>query len=210
MKSDYYIKYKNIIPKHFFEKKNINILEFGVENGNTTSLFLEICEKNSGSVISVDHKDFSNLFNSANWIFIESKDDNYKQIEDQIKNNSFDIICLDTIHTKEHVKKILEYYYKYLKVDGIFLIDGISHIPYLKMNYRDNFHSEINNKEIFDYLLELKNNLNNNIILDFSFQGSGVARLTKKENLALIEKKLVSREKTLKNYIRKIFSYFSK
>ena len=70
-----------------------------------------------------------------------------------------------------------------LKVDGIFLIDGISHIPYLKMNYRDNFHSEINNKEIFDYLLELKNNLNNNIILDFSFQGSGVARLTKKENL---------------------------
>ena len=78
------------------------------------------------------------------------------------------------------------------------------------MNYRDNFHSEINNKEIFDYLLELKNNLNNNIILDFSFQGSGVARLTKKENLALIEKKLVSREKTLKNYIRKIFSYFSK
>ena len=210
MKSDYYIKYKNIIPKHFFEKKNINILEFGVENGNTTSLFLEICEKNSGSVISVDHKDFSNLFNSSNWIFIESRDDNYKQIEDQIKNNSFDIICLDTIHTKEHVKKILEYYYKYLKVDGIFLIDGISHIPYLKMNYRDNFHSEINNKEIFDYLLELKNNLNNNIILDFSFQGSGVARLTKKENLALIEKKLVSREKTLKNYIRKIFLYFSK
>jgi len=210
MKSDYYIKYKSIIPKHFFEKKNINILEFGVENGNTTSLFLEICEKNSGFVISVDHKDCSNLFNSSNWIFIESRDDNYKQIEDQIKNNSFDIICLDTIHTKKHVKKILEYYYKYLKVDGIFLIDGISHIPYLKMNYRDNFHSEINNKEIFDYLLELKNNLNNNIILDFSFQGSGVARLTKKENLALIEKKLVSREKTLKNYIRKIFLYYSK
>ena len=117
MKSDYYIKYKSIIPKHFFEKKNINILEFGVENGNTTSLFLEICEKNSGFVISVDHKDCSNLFNSSNWIFIESRDDNYKQIEDQIKNNSFDIICLDTIHTKKHVKKILEYYYKYLNTN---------------------------------------------------------------------------------------------
>ena len=208
MKSDYYIKYKNIVPKHFFKKENINILEFGVENGNTTSLFLEMCEKNSGSVISVDCKNYSNLFNSSNWIFIESRDDNHKKIEDQIKNNSFDIICLDTIHTKKHVKKILEYYYKYLKVDGIFLIDGISHIPYLKMNYRDNFHSEINNKEIFDYLLELKNKIKNNISLDFSFQGSGVAKLTKKENVILTEKKLVSRVKTLKNFLRKIYLYF--
>ena len=34
MKSNYYNKYKNIIPKHFFEKENIKILEFGVEPTN--------------------------------------------------------------------------------------------------------------------------------------------------------------------------------
>jgi hypothetical protein len=209
MKSDYYIKYKNIIPKHFFEKKNIKILEFGVENGHTTSLFLEMCENNTGSVFSVDCKNYSDLFNSSNWIFIESRDDNYKFIEDKIKNNYFDIICLDTIHTKKHVKKILNYYFKYLNIGGIFLIDGISHIPYLKMNYRDNFYSEINNKEIFDYLLSLKNNIQNNISLDFSFEGSGAARIKKKENTKLIEKKIISRSKTLKNYIRKFFLYFS-
>ena len=209
MKSDYYIKYKNIIPKHFFEKKNIKILEFGVENGHTTSLFLEICENNSGYVFSVDCENYSNLFNNYNWLFIESRDDNFKFIEEKIEKNFFDIICLDTIHTKKHVKKILKYYFKYLKIGGIFLIDGISHIPYLKMNYRDNFYSEINNKEIFDYLLSLKNNINNNISLDFSFEGSGVARIEKKKDINLVEKKIISRRKTSKSYLRKIYLYFS-
>ena len=45
MKSNYYYKYKNIIPYEFFNKENINILEFGVEKGNTTSLFIDISEK---------------------------------------------------------------------------------------------------------------------------------------------------------------------
>ncbi len=209
MKSDYYIKYKNIIPKHFFEKKNIKILEFGVENGHTTSLFLEICENNNGYVFSVDCENYSKLFNNSNWLFIESRDDNFKFIEEKIQKNSFDIICLDTIHTKKHVKKILKYYFKYLKIGGIFLIDGISHIPYLNMNYRDNFYSEINNKEIFNYLLSLKNNINNNISLDFSFEGSGVARVKKNKDINLVEKKIISRRKTLKSYLRKIYLYFS-
>tara|TARA_B100000674_G_C37928016_1_gene956548 strand:+ start:331 stop:963 length:633 start_codon:yes stop_codon:yes gene_type:complete len=210
MKSNYYNKYKNIIPKHFFEKENIKILEFGVETGQTTSLFLEICETNKGSVFSVDCENYSKLFESPNWTFINLRDDNFAEIETIIKNITFDIICLDTIHTKKHIKKILEFYFKYLKVGGIFIVDGISHLPYIKNNYRDNFYSEINNKEIFDFLLSLKNNSENKILLDVSFEGSGVARITKLENLNLKQKKLISRIFTLKNFLRKFYLYFFK
>lgn len=208
MKSNYYIKYENIIPKHFFEKKNINILEFGVEKGQTTSLFLSICEKNEGSVISVDTLNFKNLFEDKNWTFINSRDDNFKEVEKRIKNTTFDIICLDTIHTKNHIKKILEHYFKYLKVDGIFIIDGTSNIPYLKKNYRDNFYSEINNSEIYNYLLNLKNNIDNKILLDISYEGSGVARITKLDNFDLLEKKRISRVNSIKNFLRKLHLYF--
>ena len=103
MKSNYYIKYKNIIPKHFFEKKNINILEFGVETGQTTSLFLEMCKNNKGVVFSVDCKNYSELFKYPNWKFINSRDDDFEQIVMKIKDFKFDIICLDTIHTKKHI-----------------------------------------------------------------------------------------------------------
>lgn len=204
MKSDYYNKYKNIIPSHFFEKKNINILEFGVENGNTTSLFIEICENNDGFTYSIDTVDYSKLFSNSKWKFIKRRDDDYDYIGKNINDKKFDIICLDTIHTKEHVKKILYHYYKLLNINGIFLIDGISHLPYLKLNYRDNFYSEINNNEIFDFLINLKNNHSNSIDLDFSFQGSGVARITKFKDVSLFEKKIISRKKSFKNILRKL------
>ena len=108
MKSDYYYKYKNIIPYEFLNKENINILEFGVEKGNTTSLFIDLSEKNNGRTISVDDIDYSHLFKSNNWKFIKSRDDDFKYLNNFISNKSFDIICLDTIHTKKHVKIILE------------------------------------------------------------------------------------------------------
>ena len=206
MKTDYYFKFKNMVPNDFYKKKNINILEFGVDVGNTTLLFLELCEKLNGSVISVDIKDRSKLFDKKNWSFIHSEDLNIDNIKKYIENMSFDIICLDTIHTKNHVKKMIGIYYKFLKVGGIFLIDGTSHIPYLKNNYRDNFYSEINNQEIFNYLLSLYNNEKNEIKLDFSFKGSGVARITKKKDTFLKEKKIISRKKSLKNYIRKLIN----
>ena len=206
MKTDYYFKFKNMVPDDFYKKKDINILEFGVGEGNTTSLFLELCERLNGSLISVDIKDCTKLFEKKNWNFIHSEDLNITKIKNYIENKLFDLICLDTIHTKNHIQKMIDIYYKFLKVGGIFLIDGVSHIPYLKNNYRDNFYSEINNQEIFNYLLGLLNNEQNEIQLDFSFQGSGVARIIKNKDVLLKEKKIISRKKTLKNYIRKLIS----
>ena len=50
--------------------KNPKILEFGVREGKSTKMFIDLVEKNNGYVVSVDVDDYSNLFNSERWKFI--------------------------------------------------------------------------------------------------------------------------------------------
>ena len=45
------IKLKKLIQKDIENKKNIRILEFGVNFGDSTKFFLDICEKNNGNLI---------------------------------------------------------------------------------------------------------------------------------------------------------------
>ena len=75
----------------------------------------------------------------------------------------------------------------------------------MKNSYRNNFFSEINNKEIFNFILKLINNEKNQIEINLSFVGSGVARIAKFKNVKLEEKKIISRIFSLKNIIRKLF-----
>ena len=77
----------------------------------------------------------------------------------------------------------------------------------LTLKWSLDFFSEINNNEIFEYLIGLKNNTKNEIDLDFSFEGSGVARIRKNKDCILKEQKLKSRSKSIKNFFRKIFLY---
>ena len=53
--------------------KNIDkplILELGVKEGNSTKMFLEICDKNDGNLISVDILDYSKVSNNPKCIFL--------------------------------------------------------------------------------------------------------------------------------------------
>ena len=60
---NYKDKINNFILDHEINKKNINILEFGVREGRSTKMFLDLCASNGGKLISVDIDDYSNLFN---------------------------------------------------------------------------------------------------------------------------------------------------
>ena len=195
-------KFKNL-------KKNFTILEFGVsEKALSTSIFLKKCKKKNGKLFSIDINDYNYHFKSINWKFLCTRDDNYKYIERNIPKK-FDIIYLDTIHAAYHVKKILYYYFNKLKKDGVFVIDDISHMPYLRNREKNNFPLEINNQETFEILLEILNVNHENIQLDFSFIGTGVAKITKLNNLKLKEPKNInSRKFTLQNLLRKFFIYF--
>jgi hypothetical protein len=141
---------------------------------------------------------------SENWKFFKTRDDNFEYIKKNIPEQ-LDVIYLDSVHEAKHVEKIFYNYYNFLKVGGYFIIDDISHLPYLKNNLRNNFFNEINNQETFKKILDIYNSNYNNFDLIFSFVSSGMAKIIKKKDSPLnINKKIISRENSIKNFLRLI------
>ena len=203
-------EYQKKIEEFFLnELRNINnpkIVEFGVRHGISTKKFIEICENNNGFLNSFDIHDCSKVSNSKKWKFHQSRDDNFDYIDSKISND-IDLIYLDSFHNALHVKKIIYHYYPKLKLNGVFVIDDISWLPYIKNKKNNNFHCEINNQETFERLLEIKSSNDENIDLFFSFVGSGSAKIIKRNNENLNKsQRLVLRKSSIKNKLRKLLN----
>ena len=201
--SDYDYKIKVFLESQIQGMSEPSILEFGVREGRSTKIFLDLCKKKNGKLFSVDIDDYSSLFNDKNWTFLKTRDDNFEFLEKKLPKK-FDIIYLDSLHEANHVEKIFNHYYDFLKVGGHFYIDDISWLPYLKTNLRNSFYCEINNKETFERLMEIYNNNINNFDIFFTFISSGMCRIIKKNDQLNELKKIVTREKSIKNIFRKI------
>ena len=201
--SDYDYKIEVFLKDQIQKISNPNILEFGVREGRSTKIFLDLCKKKNGKLFSVDVDDYSHLFNDKNWTFLKTRDDNFEFLKNKLPKK-FDIIYLDSLHEADHVEKIFYYYYEFLEIGGHFYIDDISWLPYLKTSLRNNFYCEINNKETFERLMEIYNNNLNNFDIFFTFISSGMCRIIKKDNQLNGLKRILTREKSLKNIFRKI------
>ena len=202
------LKYINKLKSFFFEEikniKNVKILEFGVREGNSTKFFLELCDKNNGKLYSVDIKDYSQLFKNDNWKFIHSSDDDFEKVIGE-SDKEFDLIFIDSFHNPDHVKKLILYYFNFLKKDGLLIIDDISWVPYCKNNYRDHSHTEIINRDTFIEILKLIPNNHKIFKAYFSFEDSGLAKLKKISNEKIQNSfELKNRSYSVKNLIKKI------
>ena len=181
------------------------ILELGVQNGDSTNKFLEICENNDGHLYSVDVDDCSSVAQNKRWKFIKSRDDNFDYIKSMIPKK-LNVIFIDTLHEAAHVNKIIYNYYELLEEGGFIFVDDISHLPYIDENKKSSFYCEINNKETFENILEIYHNNKDCFDLNFSFKSSGLAIIKKKNNSSLKPNlKLKSRQNSLKYHIRKIW-----
>jgi hypothetical protein len=211
-KNRHFRKLYNVIYNNLKQISNPVILEFGVsERALSTNFFLKFCESNNGKLYSVDINDHSNKFNSPYWHFIHARDDNFLVIEESIKNNTFNIIYLDTVHKADHIEKILFYYYPKIIEGGFFLVDDTSWLPYVKDSEKDHFFMERNNEESFNRILEIFYANRDNFDLEFSFIGTGVAKITKLNNNELIKSNKISNRKySLKNFLRAIYLKFFK
>jgi predicted O-methyltransferase YrrM len=185
------------------EIKSPKVLEFGVKEGRSTKMFLDLCKNNDGKLISVDINDYKDLFKDSNWNFIQCRDDNFEKLDNYLKDK-LDVIYLDSLHEAKHVEKIIYHYFSKLKIGGFFFIDDISWLPYLKNSQRNNFYCEINNKETFGKLLDIYNSNQRNIDIYFSFISSGMCKIIKKNEKLEVPSKILTRDKSLKNLIRKI------
>jgi hypothetical protein len=199
-------KLYNMIYSKIVLIKNPVILEFGVsEKAMSTEFFLDYCKLNNGMLYSVDVNDYSNKFISSNWKFIHSRDDNFYNIDKNIPKK-FDIIYLDTLHKADHIEKIFYFYYPKLIEGGFFLVDDTSWLPYVKKAEKDHFYMERNNEESFNRILEIFSTNRDNFDLEFSFIGTGVAKITKLNNNKLIKpNKITNRRYSFKNFLRKIY-----
>lgn len=202
--NNYLQKIRNFIFEFEKNKDNPFILEFGVRQGRSTKMFLEICERNNGSLISIDIDDYANLFNDKNWTFIQCRDDNKVKISPFLKKN-VDIILIDSFHDPYHVLKIINLYWENLKIGGSMYIDDISWLPYIKNSWRDHKYSENINFDTFQILLNLLNSNKDNFTLEFNFQDSGMARLIKlKDNILEKPKKIIRRKNLIKIILNKL------
>ena len=59
IKNDYYRKLVEFVVPEIQNIQNLDILEFGVRKGISTSIFLNICKKNNGRLFSNDVDNFS-------------------------------------------------------------------------------------------------------------------------------------------------------
>ena len=194
----------NLIKKKI---ENINkplILELGVKEGRSTKMFLEVCDKNNGSLISVDILDCSKVSNNPRWRFIHSSDDNFDYINN-ILEKKIDILFIDSLHDPDHIKKVFYNYFNFVKINGLIFIDDLVWLPYVKGGYRDNEFVETINRLTFNKILEIFNENKNNFTLDINFSGSGLA-IIKKINVKLnYEKKISNRLFSLKNILKLIY-----
>ena len=199
-------KIQFLIDNYFLKNKlkNIKILEFGVDKGISSSLFLKFCQKTNSKLFSIDIIDYSKLFRNKNWKFLKCRDDNFKKINNFI-NWPVDVIFLDTQHTAKHTEKIFYMYFNKLKLNGLFVIDDISWLPYSKNAWRNNEWIENNNKETFHKLLDIYNANQKSFKISFYFEESGLAIITKTANTIRAPQNVFSREFGLKNILRKFF-----
>ena len=207
---NYQNKITKFILDHETNKKNINILEFGVREGRSTKMFLDICAKNKGKLISVDIDDCSNLFSDENWTFLKSRDDNYKKVSSYFSED-FDIILIDSLHEPNHVSKLIYTYWKHLRPNGSMYIDDISWLPYMKDSWRDHKFTENINRDTFNKILEIQLSNYNNIDLSFTFNGSGMCKIIKLNEDQLNAPKLIkTRRYYIKNLLKKFILLFKK
>ena len=199
----------DIIKEHILAINKINILELGVRKGNSTKMFLDVCERNDGYLTSIDIEDCSKVVNNKRWNFIHSSDSNFDYVNKFISNSKFDVLYIDSLHEPNHIRKVFYHYFNFLKLNGIIFLDDVVWLPYTKNAVRDNDFVEIINRLTFEKLIEIYNANVSNLTLNIDFTGSGLAILKKIGSDLNTEKKIKNRLFSIKNIIKK-YIYFPK
>ena len=144
----------NLIKENIKNIDKPTILELGVREGRSTKMFLEICDRNDGNLISVDILDCSKVSNNPRWNFIHSSDDNFDYINKFIEKK-VDVLFIDSLHEPNHIRKVFYNYFNFVKLNGLIFIDDVIWLPYIKDEYRDNEFAETINRLTFNKILEI-------------------------------------------------------
>ncbi|MDA8560045.1 class I SAM-dependent methyltransferase [Candidatus Pelagibacter bacterium] len=168
------------------KKKELIIVELGVDKGQSTKVFLNaICKKKNSKLISIDIRDCSNAAKSNKWVFVQQNSVDIKNLlkTQPIIKDGIDILYIDSLHTKSHVLNEIYNYFEYIKQNGVIYFDDVDSSPYMNGQRKDSINTELDNRDIHE-LLEAIFRANYSSI-DFSIiKGStGLAKFVKHSNL---------------------------
>ena len=182
------------------KRKNLHIVELGVDKGFSTKVFLSaINDKSDSKLTSIDINDCSNVCNSSKWNFIQSNSIDIDKVLDNspdIVKRGIDILYIDSLHNIDHVRKELFLYNKYLNKNSTVFFDDVDSQPYMINQRKDSIGIEIGNRKIYEFVESVF--LSNLDSVNFSFfrGGTGLARLDKlseKGDMLRKPKKLIKR-----------------
>ena len=179
---------KQLLEMHneALKKKELIIVELGVDRGQSTKVFLNaICKKKNSKLISIDIRDCSNAAKSNQWVFVQQNSVDIKNLlkTQPIIKDGIDILYIDSLHTKSHVLNEIYNYFEYIKQNGVIYFDDVDSSPYMNGQRKDSINTELDNRDIHE-LLEAIFRANYSSI-DFSIiKGStGLAKFVKHSNL---------------------------
>ncbi len=127
-KNDY--GFLDIYEKYFkdLREKKLNILEIGVDKGDSLRLWKEYFFNSEICGIDIDKKDFT-----IQDVKIYQGDQNDKTLLDKIakKHGKFDIIIDDGSHVSKHIINSFNYLFDHLSKNGIYIVEDLqtSYIP---------------------------------------------------------------------------------
>lgn len=183
---------------HVLMLKKPRILELGVDKGQSTKIFLNALNiVNSGSLVSVDIRDCSEVASSKTWQFVQADStDEHKILAAAPKiTDGLDVIYVDSLHTEDHVMKEIFTFYKYLKVGGVMYFDDVDSYPYMKKQRKDSVELEIANRKINRLLINIFRQNIKLVRLNFEYGSTGLGKLTKLSNEELLPIQSVIKER---------------
>mgnify|MGYP006139918285 FL=1 len=147
------------------KSKKINIAEIGIEKNSSTKIWRDYFDNSKIYAFEFDKKKIINAKKNRlkNTFYYETDVTKREKIRDSFKRTKckFDIIIDDSTHIFEHQINIIKETYKFLKKDGILIIDDI--YRYLKDYKEINYYNRLSylQKEFNDIFFIEAINYNN-------------------------------------------------
>ena len=188
------------IYRSLLKRKNQIILECGVNRGLTSSVFTYYCEKNESHCFSIDIKDCSEVVDSDSWTFIKNDDTDVSGIINDypvLDQKGIDILYVDSLHTADHVMKVLYNWYPYMNKDSLIFIDDIDARVFRKGNPKDSIISELNWNEINQFTIDFVDQNYFDTTLTQYYGKTGLAKISKVSEKGSKPKPIIKRKRLI-------------
>jgi cephalosporin hydroxylase len=157
------------------------VVECGVDVGISNLVLRAACEETDGHLNSIDIRDCSHVVSSPAGTFIQSDDRDVEAILRRAPAiaQGIDLIHIDSLHTEDHVKALLNAWFKYVKQGGYLTFHDIDNMLYRPGQWRASRPMAQNNAGVAKAVKEFFHANEDELFLEFHFGVTGMGIMKK-------------------------------